>query len=78
MVNFLKIGSVVLLLSASLTACNDAGPGETGGALVGGVGGALIGAQFGSGTGQLAATAAGTMIGAYAGSRAGRSMIDNR
>ena len=75
MLNCLKIGSVVLLLS--LGACSDAGPGETGGTLLGGVGGALIGAQFGSGTGQLVATAAGTLAGAYAGREVGRRIDNN-
>src|SRR5690606_22393280 len=58
-----------------LAACsNDAGPKQTGGAVLGGIGGAVAGAQFGQGTGQLAAVAAGTLLGALVGSEVGSSL----
>ena len=68
--------AVVTVLAIGLAACSNAGPKQTGGALLGGVGGAVAGAQFGQGTGRLAAVAAGTLLGALIGSEVGSS-LDN-
>ncbi|MGH6933169.1 MAG: RT0821/Lpp0805 family surface protein [Dongiaceae bacterium] len=56
----------------------DAGPKQTGGAIVGAVAGGLIGAQIGDdgSTGELVATAAGVALGAWVGSEIGKSMDD--
>ena len=57
----------------ALAACSS-GPGETGGALLGGAAGGVLGSQIGSGTGQLVATGAGAGLGALAGASVGRSI----
>jgi len=60
---------------ALLAGCaQDAGPKQTGGAILGGIGGGIAGAQFGHGSGKLAATAIGTLLGAVIGSEAGKSL----
>src|SRR3546814_19521043 len=67
--------AVVAVMAIGLAACSsDAGPKQTGGAVLGGIGGAVAGAQFGQGTGQLAAVAAGTLLGALVGSEVGSSL----
>lgn len=65
-----------LALGAGCT--TDAGPKQTGGAILGAVAGGLIGAQIGDdgSTGQLVATAAGVALGAWAGSEIGKSLDD--
>ncbi|MDA8231611.1 MAG: RT0821/Lpp0805 family surface protein [Magnetospirillum sp.] len=63
------------LVAALLTGCStDAGPKQTGGAVLGAIGGGLAGAQFGRGSGTLAATAVGTLLGAFIGSEIGQSL----
>lgn len=63
------------LAAALLSGCTtDAGPKQTGGAVLGAIGGGLAGAQFGRGSGNLAATAVGTLLGAYIGSEVGQSL----
>jgi surface antigen len=64
---------------ATVSGCTtDAGPKQTGGAVLGAVAGGLIGAQIGDdgSTGQLVATAAGVALGAWVGSEIGKSMDD--
>src|SRR3546814_597547 len=47
--------AVVAVMAIGLAACSsDAGPKQTGGAVLGGIGGAVAGAQFGQGTGLVA------------------------
>ncbi|MBM3491860.1 MAG: glycine zipper 2TM domain-containing protein [Alphaproteobacteria bacterium] len=57
-----------------LAACQDTGPKQGLGTLLGAAGGGLAGAQVGRGSGQLAAVAAGTLIGAFLGSEIGKSL----
>jgi surface antigen len=66
--------ALVAVLGLGLTACQDTGPKQGVGTVLGGVGGAVAGAQFGSGKGQLAATAAGALLGALLGSEVGKSL----
>jgi surface antigen len=57
-----------------LSGCDNMGPKQTGGAVIGGAGGALAGAQFGGGKGRLVTTAIGTLLGAAIGSSVGASL----
>lgn len=66
----------LLLLGSACT--TDAGPKQTGGAVIGAVAGGLIGAQIGDdgSTTELIATATGVALGAWVGSEIGKSMDD--
>jgi surface antigen len=55
----------------------DAGPKETGGAVVGGVAGGLLGNTIGHGKGRAAATILGAALGAVVGGAVGRNLDDN-
>ena len=57
--------------------CQDAGPKETGGAVVGGVAGGLLGNTIGHGKGRAAATILGAALGAVVGGAVGRELDDN-
>lgn len=63
-----------LLVAFTLTACQTAGPKQTGGTLLGAGLGALAGAQLGGGKGKLAATALGAVIGAWIGNDIGKTL----
>jgi surface antigen len=61
----------------ALTGCaSDAGPNQTGGALLGAGLGALVGSQFGHGDGRAAMTALGAVAGLAVGSSIGKK-LDN-
>ncbi|HYM30796.1 MAG TPA: RT0821/Lpp0805 family surface protein [Candidatus Cybelea sp.] len=64
----------IAVIVAALAACQDTGPKEGAGTVIGGVGGALAGSAFGHGRGQLFGVAAGTLIGALVGSQIGKSL----
>ncbi len=66
--------SLLAVLAISLAACQNSGPKQTGGTLVGAAAGGLLGAQFGKGSGKLAATAVGVLLGAWVGSEVGKSL----
>lgn len=72
--------AVIAALIAStlaLSGCaSDAGPNQTGGALLGAGLGALLGSQFGRGDGRAAATAIGALAGAAVGSNVGKRLDD--
>ena len=72
--------SVVLVAAAGflLAGCAaDAGPKQTGGAVVGGVAGGLLGNTIGHGKGRAAATILGAALGAVVGGAVGRGLDDN-
>lgn len=71
--NLIKL-SLLAVLAISLAACQNSGPKQTGGTLIGAAAGGLLGAQIGKGSGQLAATAAGALLGAWVGSEVGKSL----
>ena len=64
----------MLVTPLLLVGCDNMGPKEQGGMVVGGAAGALAGAQFGKGDGRLVATAIGTLLGAAVGSNVGASL----
>lgn len=66
--------ALVGALAVSLAACENTGPKEAGGGLIGAGLGGLAGSQIGSGSGKLAATGAGVLLGALLGSSAGKSL----
>ena len=66
--------SLLAVLAISLAACQNSGPKQTGGTLIGAAAGGLLGAQIGKGSGKLAATAAGVLLGAWVGSEVGKSL----
>ena len=66
--------ALVGVLAASLAACENTGPKEAGGGLIGAGLGGLAGSQIGHGSGKLAATGAGVLLGALLGSSAGKSL----
>ena len=67
--------ATALVAALTMTGCaNDAGPNQTGGALVGAALGGLLGSQFGRGDGRLAMTALGTVAGAAIGSNVGKRL----
>ncbi len=76
MKNTTKKLSIALLLIGFMSGCQNGGPKQTGGTLIGGAAGAIIGSQFGHGSGQLVGVALGTAIGAGLGSMIGKSMDD--
>ncbi|HYM30795.1 MAG TPA: RT0821/Lpp0805 family surface protein [Candidatus Cybelea sp.] len=63
-----------LVVVGLLTACEDTGPKQGAGTVIGGVGGALAGSAFGRGHGRLVGVAAGTLLGALLGSEIGKSL----
>ncbi len=65
--------AVVILF---LAGCQNTGPKQTGGTLIGAGLGALAGSQIGRGRGQLAAVAIGALAGAMLGSNIGKSLDD--
>ncbi|MDR6292156.1 MULTISPECIES: RT0821/Lpp0805 family surface protein [Inquilinus] len=70
-----KFTIVAALVGAvALAGCQDFGPKQGAGTLIGAAGGGLLGSQFGSGGGKLAATAAGVLIGAWLGNSVGSSL----
>ena len=73
-----KFFTVAAIAGTLVTAgcASDAGPNQTGGALLGAGLGALVGSQFGHGDGRLAATAIGTLAGAAIGSNVGKRLDD--
>ena len=73
-----KFCTVAAIAGTLVTAgcASDAGPNQTGGALLGAGLGALVGSQFGHGDGRLAATAIGTLAGAAIGSNVGKRLDD--
>jgi surface antigen len=64
----------VLAIVCLLVACQDTGPKQGAGTLLGAGGGALIGSQVGHGRGQLVGVAAGALLGALVGSEIGKSL----
>ncbi|MGK9166573.1 glycine zipper 2TM domain-containing protein [Inquilinus limosus] len=66
--------AAVLVGAVALAGCQDFGPKQGAGTLIGAAGGGLLGSQFGSGTGKLAATAAGVLIGGWLGNSVGASL----
>jgi surface antigen len=77
--NFAKkaVIAVTVASTLALSGCaNDAGPNQTGGALIGAGLGGLLGSQFGRGEGRLAMTALGTLAGAAIGSNIGKRLDD--
>lgn len=79
MVHFSKKAVVAALIASTLAlsgCANDAGPNQTGGALIGAGLGGLLGSQFGRGDGRLAATAIGVLAGAAIGSNIGKRLDD--
>lgn len=66
----------LLLISISVSACQERRASEIGGEITGGAAGALIGAQIGAGTGQIAAAGVGAVIGALAGGEIARSSYE--
>ena len=66
--------AAVLMGAVALAGCQDYGPKQGAGTLIGAAGGGLLGSQFGSGTGKLAATAAGVLIGGWLGNSVGASL----
>ncbi len=77
--NFTKKAVVAALVTSTLalSGCtSDAGPNQTGGALLGAGLGALVGSQFGHGDGRAAATAIGALAGAAVGSNIGKRLDD--
>ena len=66
--------ALVGVLAIGLAACENTGPKETGGTLIGAGLGGLAGSQIGHGSGNLAATGAGVLLGALLGSSAGKSL----
>lgn len=72
--------SMILVISAFLSACASSPYGspskQTQGAVAGGVIGGLLGSTVGDGRGTVWATAAGTLIGALAGAHVGRQLDD--
>ena len=66
--------ALVGVLAIGLAACENTGPKEAGGGLVGAGLGGLAGSQIGHGSGKLAATGAGVLLGALLGSTAGKSL----
>ena len=73
-----KFFTVAAIAGTLVTAgcASDAGPNQTGGALLGAGLGALVGSQFGHGDGRIAATAIGTLAGAAIGSNVGKRLDD--
>jgi surface antigen len=69
----LKLGAAALA-ALLLGACNNTGPKEGMGTILGTAGGGLLGAQFGRGETQLAATAAGVFLGGLIGNQVGKSL----
>ncbi|MBX7199980.1 MAG: glycine zipper 2TM domain-containing protein [Rhodospirillaceae bacterium] len=77
--NFTKKAVVAALVTSTLalSGCtSDAGPNQTGGALLGAGLGAQVGAQLGHGDGRAAATAIGALAGAAVGSNIGKRLDD--
>lgn len=72
----LKTIALAAALVTALGACQNTGPKEGAGTLLGGVAGGLLGSQVGSGSGQLVAVGAGALLGAVLGSQIGKS-LDN-
>jgi surface antigen len=66
----------VLVTSLMLTGCQDAGPKETAGTVIGAVAGGVVGAQFGSGSGAVAGAAVGAALGGIIGNVIGHNMDD--
>jgi surface antigen len=66
--------ALVGVLAIGLAACENTGPKEAGGGLIGAGLGGLAGSQIGHGSGKLAATGAGVLLGALLGSTAGKSL----
>jgi len=66
--------ALVGVLAIGLAACENTGPKEAGGGLIGAGLGGLAGSQIGHGSGKLAATGAGVLLGALLGSSAGKSL----
>jgi surface antigen len=66
--------ALVGVLAIGLAACENTGPKEAGGGLIGAGLGGLAGSQIGRGSGNLAATGAGVLLGALLGSTAGKSL----
>lgn len=69
-----RIVAIALIAGMGLSACQNAGTGETVGGLGGAVLGGVLGAQVGKGQGQLIAVGAGALLGALVGSSIGRTM----
>lgn len=77
--NFSKKAIIAAMIASTLalSGCtSDAGPNQTGGALIGAGLGGLLGSQFGRGEGRLAMTALGTLAGAAIGSNIGKKLDD--
>ena len=70
---FIKIMATAAV-ALSLVACQDAGPKQQIGTLLGAAVGGLAGSQVGKGKGQLVGIAVGTLLGSLAGSEVGKSL----
>jgi surface antigen len=64
------VGALALLVAG----CENAGPKQVGGTLIGAGTGAFVGSRIGHGSGRLAATAIGGLLGAFVGSELGKSL----
>ena len=73
-----KSVAIIAVTGLLLAGCaSDAGPKQTGGAVVGGVAGGLLGNTIGHGKGRAAATILGAALGAVVGGAVGRNLDDN-
>lgn len=74
----MKLKSIALAaaLVMALSACQNTGPKQGAGTVLGGIAGGLLGSQVGGGKGRLVAVGAGALLGALVGSEIGKS-LDN-
>lgn len=72
----LKTIALATALALALGACQNTGPKEGAGTVLGGIAGGLLGSQVGGGKGRLVAVGAGALLGALVGSQIGKS-LDN-
>lgn len=66
-----------LALGLALSACQNTGPKETGGTVIGAVGGALLGAALVDGDAQWVAIAGGALLGGWLGNQVGSALDEN-
>ena len=70
-----RLVAVAVISSAVLVSgCQNAGPKETWGTLIGAAAGGLVGSQIGSGTGNAAAIGLGVLLGGLAGQNVGQTL----